>query len=268
MTQHLEAIHQQIAELEAQVAELEAQIAALKIRAHAAGLPTTDSSTNQGTVGMHQSQAFGITAGTMVQSTVTQVFARPSLMAEIGTWWKAGYVLGTTLVSWVIRDITTEESWRRTWVGHLAVWCVYWSICVGVVVGPDGWAVPRSIAIPPPRTIIFDPAAHYAMRIYNCDDICQIYVNEQEAPLIEVLYGQESGWVDITRALAGETTRLTFRVINTDKQVTYGVQIRKNTDMDMIEHRQCGVATHFGCDDNRDYPNGAVVEFSYLFVRS
>lgn len=116
------------------------------------------------------------------------------------------------------------------------------------------------------ETIVVDPDARYSIRLYNCDDVCQIYVDGRDVPIIEVIYGKDGEWEDITRYISDSKTSFRFQVINTDKTISYGLQIRKNDDEDFIAEIKCGVPG-LGCNNGQDYPKGVVFELLYQFVR-
>jgi len=120
---------------------------------------------------------------------------------------------------------------------------------------------------PQPRQIVIDPTAQYFVRVYNCDDICEVYIGDNEVPVVEARYSEDTGWIEVTRFLQTRETSVDVRVSNSGGTVTYAFQIRKNDEIDPIEDVKCGTWDSFGCNNNQEYPRGVVKTLSYVFVR-
>ena len=117
------------------------------------------------------------------------------------------------------------------------------------------------------QEISMQPNSTYSMHVYNCDDVCQIYVENQRTSILDVTYGKDSGWVDITRYINDKRTNIKIQVVNADQRISYGLQIRRDGDAGLIVDEKCGVVGSIGCEGDRNYPKGVVAEFSYIFVR-
>jgi len=74
------------------------------------------------------------------------------------------------------------------------------------------------------------PSEGWYLRIYNVDDVGKAYVNG--ALVKRVGYGDDSGWVDITKYVkkTGGKTAIRFTMRNKDSGYTWGFQIAKAPD--------------------------------------
>lgn len=134
----------------------------------------------------------------------------------------------------------------------------------GVIIGANIQPKTNTVV---PKYIPIDPKAQYAIKVYNCDDLCQVFVNDQEIPISEVRQGEESRSIDITKFLVNRETKIRFQVVNIGGFITYGFQIRKNNDTDLIAELKCGLVNLIGCDKVKDPQIGVAAEFLYVLTQ-
>src|SRR5262245_3363181 len=93
-------------------------------------------------------------------------------------------------------------------------------------------------------------ADRYSVRLSNCDDGGEAYVN---GILVgQVGFGGDSGPIDITDRLKPGDNTIEFHVVNTGGTITYTFEVMKNDVT--IFRPTCGFHHQEGCENNRGYP--------------
>lgn len=108
----------------------------------------------------------------------------------------------------------------------------------------------------------FAQRATYSIRLFNCDDACRAYLNNQLVS--EVGFAKDSGWTDISNRLSSGAAKLKFEVINNAGGIAYGIQVKVNGVL--VVNQVCGRAGAIGCDNNAVSPAGVAREFSYTIL--
>jgi len=103
----------------------------------------------------------------------------------------------------------------------------------------------------------------YFIRAFNCDDGGRAFVNG--TLVATVGFGDDSGWVDVTRFLRHGRNSIKFQVINEIGAITYGFQVRR--DQAILFNTSCGVHHQYGCEGNRDFPVGVARELSFDLIQ-
>lgn len=103
----------------------------------------------------------------------------------------------------------------------------------------------------------------YFVRVTGCDDGGRAFLNGTK--IVEVGFGEDSNWLDITRDLVRRKNQLTFHVVNRTGAITYRFQVRKNGEM--IYDQNCGVAGTIGCEENRAFRVGVARTFTFKIDR-
>jgi hypothetical protein len=103
----------------------------------------------------------------------------------------------------------------------------------------------------------------YLIRVTGCDDGGRAYLNGTK--IVEVGFGEDSNWLDITPDLVARKNQLTFQVVNKTGAITYRFQVRKNGEM--IYDQNCGVAGTIGCEENRAFRVGVARAFVFKIER-
>jgi hypothetical protein len=115
-----------------------------------------------------------------------------------------------------------------------------------------------SIAKPPelPET------SNYAIRAFNCDDGGRAFVNDSLAA--EVGFGNDSGWVDVSRFVRHGANHIKFQVVNEIGAITYGFEVRRGATI--LFDATCGEHHRYGCEGNRNFPVGVARELFFDFT--
>jgi hypothetical protein len=104
------------------------------------------------------------------------------------------------------------------------------------------------------------PAAdRYYIRVTGCDDGGRAYLNKTQ--VVDVGFGEDSRWLDITDDLTKKDNKIKFEVVNKTGAITYLFQVRKNNTL--VYNQSCGTAGVAGCEDNRAFRLGVAREFTY-----
>lgn len=99
----------------------------------------------------------------------------------------------------------------------------------------------------------------YFLRVSGCDDGGRAYLNNNL--IVDVGFGEDSNWLDITQDIAGGKADIKFEVINKTGAITYVFQVRKNNKM--IFEQACGTVAVVGCENNRAFRVGSPRKFNY-----
>lgn len=102
----------------------------------------------------------------------------------------------------------------------------------------------------------------YYIRVTGCDDGGRAYLNKTQ--VVDVGFGEDSRWLDITDDLTKKDNKIKFEVVNKTGAITYLFQVRKNSTL--IYNQSCGTAGVVGCEDNRAFRLGVAREFTYTIV--
>ena len=94
-----------------------------------------------------------------------------------------------------------------------------------------------------------------AVRVFNCDDVCQAFINGQK--VAETGFQGDSGWVDVTSSILPGHNTLKFVLRNSGGGVTYGFAYRTANSATATE-RTCGTPGQLGCYGNTVFPPGEV----------
>jgi hypothetical protein len=97
----------------------------------------------------------------------------------------------------------------------------------------------------------------FAVRIFNCDDACRVSVRGEL--VASTLFGEDSGWHEITWLLDESGGDLLFECINHTGAITYGFEAQ--VDGVVVWRQVCGQAGVVGCNDNETRPPGVAREF-------
>ena len=99
----------------------------------------------------------------------------------------------------------------------------------------------------------------YYIRVTGCDDGGRAYINMTQ--VVDVGFGEDSRWLDVTDDLIKETNQIKFEVVNKTGAITYDFQVRRNDTV--IYSEACGTAGMYGCENNRAFRLGVAREFTY-----
>jgi hypothetical protein len=109
------------------------------------------------------------------------------------------------------------------------------------------------------RGLVFGPYSRYAVRLYNCDDRCQLLIDGQ--PAVSVGFGEDSGLVDITEKVGyGEQNPVALRFENLNEKgaVAYGFEMWGDENTRLV-HEECGQASKLGCSGGAHFREGIAV---------
>lgn len=106
----------------------------------------------------------------------------------------------------------------------------------------------------------FSSTDRYFVRAFNCDDGGRAFVNG--TMVAEVGFGDDSGWIEVTRHLVAGENFFKLQVINDGGAITYGFQVSRNDAL--IFNSTCGTHHQFGCENNRqNFPVGVAREIPF-----
>lgn len=106
-------------------------------------------------------------------------------------------------------------------------------------------------------------ADRYYIRVTGCDDGGRAYINKTQ--VVEVGFGEDSRWLDVTDDLTKKDNKIKFEVINKTGAITYDFQVRRNDTV--IYKQSCGTAGMYGCENNRAFRLGVAREFMFVIDR-
>jgi hypothetical protein len=106
-------------------------------------------------------------------------------------------------------------------------------------------------------------ADRYYLRVSGCDDGGRAYLNNKL--IVDVGFGEDSNWLDITEDLAQGKGEIRFEVINRTGAITYVFQVKKNDTI--IFEQACGQVKEIGCENNRAFRVGKARKFTYTIHR-
>jgi hypothetical protein len=104
----------------------------------------------------------------------------------------------------------------------------------------------------------------FFVRVSACDDGGRAYVNGTK--IVDVGFGENSDWLDVTQDLVKAKNKIKFEVINKTGAITYLIQVRKNNSI--VYEQACGQVAVLGCESNRAFRVGVAREFTYSIVRT
>ena len=99
-----------------------------------------------------------------------------------------------------------------------------------------------------------------SIRLYNCDDIGRAMLNG--VPVVEVGLGQDTGRIDLTRALQPGPNELVFELFNDHGPITYGFEVRRADAI--VFQETCGIVNQAGCENGRSFDHGVVRRFTFI----
>jgi hypothetical protein len=103
----------------------------------------------------------------------------------------------------------------------------------------------------------------WAVRVFNSDDSGRARVNG--ASVVEMGFGQDSGFRDITTRLRSGSNQVVFEIVNTGGAITYGFEVSRNGAV--VFRQACGTARVAGCNNNQTMPAGVARSFAYSIQR-
>lgn len=103
------------------------------------------------------------------------------------------------------------------------------------------------------------PADRYFIRVSSCDDGGRAFVNGVQ--VVEVGFGADSNWLDVTQDLTKKKNEIKFQVVNKTGAITYRFLVRHNDEI--VYDQTCGTVAVVGCEDNRAFKIGTAREFTY-----
>jgi hypothetical protein len=106
-------------------------------------------------------------------------------------------------------------------------------------------------------------ADRYYVRVFGCDDGGRAYLNDKL--IVDVGFGEDSNWLDITEDVAQGKDEIKFEVINRTGAITYVFQVKKNDAI--IFEQACGKVKEIGCENNRAFRVGKARKFTYTIQR-
>src|SRR5690348_11003746 len=101
----------------------------------------------------------------------------------------------------------------------------------------------------------------YSLRLFNTDDQFNAYINGSATPVLTNSFLHDTGFVDISSALASGTNTITFQLMNIGGGYTYGYQLSR--DGSIIDQGTCGTVDVAGCGN--DSATGIVFGHSITF---
>jgi hypothetical protein len=99
-----------------------------------------------------------------------------------------------------------------------------------------------------------------SIRLYNCDDIGRASLNG--VPIVEIGLGQDTGRIDLTRALQPGPNELVFELYNDHGPITYGFEVRRADAI--VFQETCGIVNQAGCENGRSFERGVVRRFTFI----
>ena len=106
-------------------------------------------------------------------------------------------------------------------------------------------------------------ADRYYLRVSGCDDGGRAYLNNKL--VVDVGFGEDSNWLDITEDVAQGEDEIKFEVMNRTGAITYVFQVKKNDTI--IFEQACGKVKEIGCENNRAFRVGKARKFTYTIRR-
>jgi hypothetical protein len=106
-------------------------------------------------------------------------------------------------------------------------------------------------------------ANRYYLRVSGCDDGGRAYLNDKL--IVDVGFGEDSNWLDITEDAAQGKGEIKFEVINKTGAITYVFQVKKNDTI--VFEQACGQVKEIGCENNRAFRVGKARKFTYTIRR-
>jgi hypothetical protein len=105
-------------------------------------------------------------------------------------------------------------------------------------------------AAPPPGPV--------TVHLFNCDDDCYAFVNDQ--PVLTVSLGGERE-LEVDRYLRDGPNEIAFVLVNRGAGIAYGFEVKIGEAL--VFQQICGVIWRQGCDDDKRYPPGEARRYVY-----